>query len=92
VVLVGVQRSEPGLYFPPELKVKPFDVPPPQTTISMPVQTAVCLNRPGGALAVFVSVQLSIDGRYFPPVFKFPGGSGPPPPQTIISLPVHTAV
>jgi len=40
-VLVGVQLSVPGLYLPPESKVKPPGPPPPQTTISSPVQIAV---------------------------------------------------
>jgi hypothetical protein len=35
VVLVGVQLSEPGLYLPPVFN------PPPQTIISLPVQTPV---------------------------------------------------
>ena len=40
-MLVGVQLAVAGLYLPPELKVKPFGPPPPQTTISVPVHTAV---------------------------------------------------
>jgi hypothetical protein len=60
---------------------------PPQTIISLPVHTAVCLPRPSGALAVLVATQLSVLGLYRPPVLK-----ELPPPQTIISLPVQTAV
>ena len=62
--------------------------PPPQTIISLPVQTAVATYRAVGALMVLVAVQLSVPGLYLPPVLKTVGGSHPP--QTIISLPVHT--
>ena len=60
---------------------------PPQTIISLPVQTALWAIRPKGALLVLVSVQESVSGLYLPPVLK----AGPPlkPPQTIISLPVQ---
>jgi len=64
---------------------------PPQTIISVPVHTAVWLNRGEGALVVLVAVQLSVLGLYLPPVLR----PEPPvlsPPQTIISLPVQTAV
>ena len=40
VVLVAVQLSVLGLYLPPVLKALPFAYPP-QTIISLPVQTAV---------------------------------------------------
>jgi hypothetical protein len=51
----------PGLYLPPVLKtLTPFH--PPQTIISLPVNTAVCWNRPSGALVVLVAVQLSVPG------------------------------
>jgi hypothetical protein len=83
VVLVAVQLSVLGLYRPPVLKY------PPQTIISVPVQTAVWKYRPTGALVVLVAVQLSVLGLYLPPVLKLLPLS---PPQTIISLPVHTAV
>ena len=62
---------------------------PPQTIISLPVQTAVGTYRAVGALVVLVAVQLSVPGLYLPPVLKILGGFHPP--QTIISLPVHTA-
>src|ERR1700737_4723880 len=58
---------------------------PPQTIISLPVQTAVCEIRTAGEL--LVGAQASVLGLYLPPVFKKPN-----PPQTTISLPVHTAV
>ena len=63
---------------------------PPQTTISLPVQTAVCECRAAGALLMAVAVQLSVSGVYLPPVSK----SSKPvvPPQTIISLLVQTVV
>ena len=43
---------------------------PPQTIISLPVQTAVCSSRAVGALVVLVAVQLSVLGLYLPPVLK----------------------
>jgi hypothetical protein len=84
-MLVVVQLSVMGLYFPPVLSPEP-----PQTIISLPVQTAVCRARAEGALVVLVAVQLSVLGLYLPPVFK--KLEKLVPPQTIISLPVHTAV
>ena len=68
VVLVAVQLSVPGLYFPPVLKAMPPKNPP-QTIISLPDQTAVCSYRPSGALVVLVAVQLSMPGSYLAPVF-----------------------
>ena len=93
MVLVAVQLSVMGLYLPPVLKRLGLAYPP-QTIISLPVQTAVCNGRAEGALVVLVAVQLSLLGLYLPPVFKSLGQNNPPlhPPQTIISLPVHTAV
>jgi hypothetical protein len=90
VVLVAVQLSVPGLYFPSSFKAMPPKNPP-QTIISLPDQTAVCSYRPWRALVVLVAVQLSVLGLYLAPVFKRvkPPGS---PPHTIISLPVQTAV
>ena len=82
MVLVATQPSVLGLYFPPV-----FELEPPQTIISFPVQTVVCACRPEGALVVLVAVQLSVPGLYLPPVL-----SKLEPPQTIISLPVQTAV
>jgi hypothetical protein len=38
--------------------------------ISLPVQTAVGLVRPSGALSVAVEVHVSVAALYFPPVFK----------------------
>ena len=88
-MLVAVQLSVLGLYLPPVFKWLGPLVSPPQTIISLPVQTAVCKFRPPGALVVLVAVQLSVLGLYLPPVFKeLPLY----PPQTIISLPVQTAV
>jgi hypothetical protein len=75
-----------GLYLPPVLKLLPLV--PPQTIISLPVQTAVWPIRAEGALLVFVALQLSVLGSYLPPLFKKLPSK---PPQTIISLPVHTA-
>jgi hypothetical protein len=88
--LAWVSRSVPAAqYLPPVFKHLPPR--PPQTNISLPVQTAVCEVRPSGALVVLVCVRLSVPGLYFPPVFKSPEAKSDPP-QTIISLPVHPAV
>jgi hypothetical protein len=89
-MLVAVQLSLLGLYLLPLFrKVLPSGVPP-QTIISLPLQTAVWKNRGLGALVVLVAVQLFVLGLYLAPVFKTP--VLPYPPQTIISLPLHTAV
>src|SRR5262245_25924401 len=90
VMLVAVQLSVVGWYHPPLLmKVLPPMLNPPQTIISVPVQTSECRLRPSGALVMLVAVQLSVLGLYLPPVFTctFTLAS---PPQTIISLPVQT--
>ena len=76
-------------YRPPVFKKVTRSLPP-QTIISLPVQTAVSESLPTGALVVLVAVQLSVLGLYLPPVFKKP--PVPIPPQTIISLPVQVAV
>ena len=89
MVLVGVQLSAMGSYLPPLFKpLGPLT--PPQTIISLPIQTAVWLSRASGALVILVAVQLSVLGLYLPPVLKKLKSSYPP--QTIISLPVQTAV
>jgi hypothetical protein len=67
VKLVAVQLSALGLYLPPLFKKMPLV--PPQTIISLPVHTAVCLSLPVGALVMLVAVQLSVLGSYLPPVF-----------------------
>jgi hypothetical protein len=86
-MLVAVQEFVLGLYRPPVFNGTVFARAPPQTIISLPVQTAVEKCRPSGALAVLVAVQEFVPGLYLPPVFKDPF-----PPQTIIWLPVQTAV
>src|SRR5436190_387671 len=89
-MLVATQLSLVGLYRPPLFRSLPLE--PPQTIISLPVQTAVCRDRPPGALTLLVSTQVSVVRLYLPPVEKL---LKPPlglPPQTIISLPVQTAV
>jgi hypothetical protein len=96
VVLVAIQLSVLGLYLPPVFVVtKPLPntyTHPPQTIISLPVQTSVRAYWAVGAFVVLVAIQLFVLGLYLPPVFKGkPNGPGTPP-QTIISLPVHTAV
>jgi hypothetical protein len=65
---VGVGR-DCAQYLPPVL-VKVLGKNPPQTTISLPVQTAVWESRAVGALVVVVAVQLSVIGLYLPPVFE----------------------
>ena len=91
VVLVAVQLSVPGLYLPPVTTGAPLLSTPPQTIISLPVQTVVCQRRTAGALVALVAIQLSVLGLYRPPVLK-PTLPLSVPPHTIISLPVHTAV
>src|SRR4029453_10372980 len=75
-------------YLPPVFKTL-MRSSPPQTIISLKVQTAVCKSRAEGALVVLVDVQLFVPGLYLPPVLKTLESN---PPQMIISLPVHTAV
>jgi hypothetical protein len=69
VVLVALQLSVLGLYLPPAFNKPPLPCPP-QTIISLPLQTAVWSYRPSGAPVVLVSVQLSVLGLYLPPVLK----------------------
>ena len=65
---------------------------PPQTIISVPVQTAVCHLRGSGALvSAGCSPTVSAAGLYLPPVLRSPVVARSPP-QTIMSLPVQTAV
>ena len=89
-MLVAVQLSVPGLYLPPVFKGGGLITTPPQTIISLPVQTAVCSV---GQTARWWCWWLS----------NYPcwdcichrcstGGSNGNPPQTIISFPVQTAV
>jgi hypothetical protein len=92
VVLVAVQLSVLGSYLPPVFKSL-LPSYPPQTTISLPVQTAVWCHRPVGTLVELMTVQLSRIGLYLAPLFnQWLEPSKKYPPQTIISLPVHTAV
>jgi hypothetical protein len=69
MVLVAIQVSVTGLYFPPVFR-KVLPLYSPQIIISLPVQTAVWLARASGALVALVAVQLSVLGLYFPPVFR----------------------
>src|SRR5207249_1349022 len=90
---IFIQLSVLGLYLPPLLRLGKGPRYPPQTIISVPVQTTVCAFRPSGALVVLVAVQLSISGLYLPPVLKLKLPMvALAPPQTIISVPVHNAV
>ena len=72
MVLVGVQLPERGSYLPPVFN-KLEASHPPHIIISLSVQTAVCPNRPVGALVVDVAIQLSVRGLYLAPVFKWAG-------------------
>ena len=76
MVLVAVQLSVMGLYLPPVLEVA-ADMTPPQTIISLPVHTAVCLasgiGRVGGAggcptvsAGIVSSAGVQIDARACP--------------------------
>ena len=56
-------------YLPPLLRRPPVPCPP-QTIISLPVQTAVGCSRASGASVVLVAIQLSVPGLYLPPVLK----------------------
>ena len=68
---VGVEFGTAAQYLPPVLKSVMLSAPP-QTIISLPVQTD---SDPGtyrgvGALVVLVADQLSVVGLYLPPVLK----------------------
>jgi hypothetical protein len=85
---VGVKADATAQYLPPVCNS--VTLYPPQTIISVPVQTAVCSVRAEGAFVVLVAVQLSVLGLYLPPVFASPLLLSPP--QTIIWPLDHTAV
>jgi hypothetical protein len=61
VALVTVQLSVLGLYLPPVLRETQMGLQysPPQTIISLPLQTAVCSHRVSGAPVVLVAVHVS---------------------------------
>jgi hypothetical protein len=91
VVAVGVGVGvtlDWAQYLPPVFKTL-MRSSPPQTIISLKVQTAVCKSRAEGALVGLVAVQLFVPGSYLPPVLKTEPSN---PPQMIISLKAHTAV
>src|SRR6266852_4280811 len=70
VSVVGVQLSVAGLYRPPVFQtwtLKPSVYQPPQTIISVPVQTAVCSKRASGTFTVLVGIHVSKAGSYRPP-------------------------
>ena len=83
VVLVAVQVFVPGLYLPPVFK-EYRSYYPPQTIISLPVQTAVCSLSASGRVGGAGGCPTVGAGLYLPPVFRslLPIN----PPQTIISL------
>ena len=83
-----------GLYLPPVF-TKPTPLSPPQTIISVPVQTALCESRGSGTPEPPVPDQLSEMGSYWPPLLnkkRWLYMSVQLPPHTIISVPVQTAV
>src|SRR5205809_362489 len=87
---VGVGEPDWAQYLPPVFRQQH----PPQTIISVPVQTAVWSSVAEGALVVLVAVQLSVMGLYLPPDNSY-GGSQKrfvQPPQMIISPLIQTAV
>src|ERR1051326_2198867 len=55
-------------YLPPSCKRLTPPRYPPQTIISLPVHTAVCLHRELGSSVVLVALQASTLGSYRPPV------------------------
>src|SRR5262245_41254565 len=98
---VGDQESVTGSYRPPVLvhigRAGHGGGPggltdPPQTIISVPVQTALCSIRPGAALIVAMEDHVSLTGSYRLPVPRKHPVPFPHPPQMIISVPVQTAV
>ena len=89
-MLVAVHEFVLGLYRPPVFNGTVFARSPPQTIISLPVQTAVKNSRPSGAWVVLVAVHEFVLGLYLPPVYEGPFETCPP--QTIICVPVQTAV
>ena len=66
---VGVGVVTGAQYLPPVFKTF-MRSSPPQTIISLKVQTAVSKSRAEGALVVLVDVQLFVRGSYLPPVLK----------------------
>ena len=71
MVLVAAQLSAARIVSPAGIQITTA-IKPPQTIISLPVHTAVCIARAVGALVVLVAVQLSVLGLYLPPVFSVP--------------------
>lgn len=67
--LVAIQLSVLGLYLLPVFESLNVESTPPQTIISLPLQTPVNAYRPSGAFVRPVGVQLSVVGSYLPPVF-----------------------
>ena len=65
---VGVKPGR-AQYLPPVLRSLLASYPP-QTIISLPVQTAVWDCRAAGAFVALVALQLSVPELYLPPVFK----------------------
>ena len=73
--VVVVQLFVLGLYLPPVFKKLSLPSIPPQTIISVPVQTAPWPDRPTGTLVVLVETQLFVLGLYRPPVSTSPVGA-----------------
>jgi hypothetical protein len=89
VVLVAVQLSVLGLYRPPVFTLM-LPLNPPQTIISLPVQTAVCFSASRARWWCWWLSNYRCWDCIARQCSKTPLGLNPP--QTIISLPVQTAV
>jgi hypothetical protein len=84
-VEVETQESVVGLYRPPVSRYAFVPLLPPQTIISVPVQTPEANFLPMGQFGpVDVGVHVSVEGLYRLPTLRYD------PPQTIISVPVQT--
>jgi hypothetical protein len=85
-----VQESVPGLYRAPSAYTVQEGLweYPPQTIISVPVQTAAGLTRPARLPAEGKAVQVFVAGLYRAPSFRCPPAIAPP--QTSQSVPVQT--
>jgi len=87
MVDMSVHVSVVGLYRPPGF----CTADPPQTIISVPVQTAEWRSRAEGAPVVCIGSHESETGSYIAPSPNW-NPWGLPPPQMAILEPVHTAV
>ncbi len=87
---IARQVSAVGLYAAPSLSVLPSESTPPQTIISVPVQTALWPLRALGAPVALMAAQLCGENVSFLPSPSTDALSRPP--NTIMALPVLTAL